>query len=63
MEAEPGYVFKLGGRGLGYYRDDYDTLPIEITIAELEEEQRERVKRQRMSHRNELPAFDGSGLG
>eukprot|EP01047_Picozoa_sp_COSAG01_P083142 COSAG01_NODE_17269_length_1164_cov_19.297653_1_plen_231_part_01 len=22
MEAEPGYVFKLGGRGLGYYRDD-----------------------------------------
>eukprot|EP01047_Picozoa_sp_COSAG01_P070923 COSAG01_NODE_10878_length_2062_cov_11.961793_2_plen_240_part_01 len=22
MEAKPGYVFKLGGRGLGYYRDD-----------------------------------------
>lgn len=61
--AKPGYVFHIDDFGTGYYRDDYDTLPIEVTTAELEEEQRERIKRMRHNCRNETPAFDGSGLG
>ena len=56
-----GYCFRIDDYGLGYYRDEEP--PVEVTVEELEDEQRERVKRQRHNCRNETPAFDGSGLG